>query len=195
VPLKGTIGERYLAETRGIDVAALPASIDEALRFHPACTFGSAKRPCLIGLMRDPLSDIPVGIHRIGLAQNNGAIDKIERRGLGRLGVIKLWRLDGSGQLVAGEGLETVLAAATRMTWHGAPLTPAWSVVCKGGLARLPVIPGVTQLIQLIDHDANNEGQKAAACGRQIWCDRTIVPLMPKQSGWDFNDVILRRRA
>ena len=49
-PLAGTIGERYLAETRGIDVGKLPSSIHNALRFHPRCIFGAraqARRPAL----------------------------------------------------------------------------------------------------------------------------------------------------
>jgi hypothetical protein len=60
----------------------------------------------------------------------------------------------------------------------------------------LPVISGVKRLIQLIDHDENSEGQKAAEHGRRIWSGSVpIVPLLPKQIGWDFNDVILGRKA
>jgi putative DNA primase/helicase len=147
--------------------------------------------------MRDPLTDMPVGIHRIGLAQANGAVTKRDRRALGRMGVVKLWPLNGADQLVVGEGIETVLAAATRMSFRGAPLTPAWSVVNKHGLAALPAISSARRLIQLIDHDENGEGQKAAERGRQAWSGsaRSAVPLMPKQTGWDFNDVILGRKA
>jgi len=43
-PLAGTIGERYLAETRGIDVTKLPPTIHNALRFIPAACSGFA--PC-----------------------------------------------------------------------------------------------------------------------------------------------------
>src|SRR5262249_43570919 len=39
--LAGTLGERYLRETRGIDVTQLPPTIHEALRFHPSCPFGA----------------------------------------------------------------------------------------------------------------------------------------------------------
>jgi hypothetical protein len=196
-PIAGTIGERYLAETRGIDPGALPPAIHEALRFHPRCVFGSGeKHPCLVALMVDPVTDAPVSIHRIGLQQTNGKITKLDRRALGRMGVVKLWPQNGAGQLVAGEGIETVLAAATRMTYQGAPLTPAWSLVSKNGLASLPLIPGVSRLIQLIDHDQNGEGQKAAEHGRQLWSGfAPIVPLLPKQVGWDFNDVILGRKV
>jgi len=143
------------------------------------------------------VTDAPVGIHRIGLMEVNGKIDRISRMALGRLGIVKLWSLNGGGQLVAGEGIETTLAAATRISYHGAPLTPAWSTVARGGLARLPVLPDVTRLIQLVDHDENGEGQRAAEQGRQVWlaAGRTVVPLIPKQAGWDFNDVVLGRKA
>src|SRR6516165_8352937 len=197
-PLAGTIGERYFAETRKIDVGKLPSTIHEALRFHPNCVFGTgARHPCIIALMRDPVTDAPVGIHRIGLALVNGTMTKLDRMALGRMGVVKLWPLNGSDTLVAGEGIETVAAAATRIPYRGAPLTPAWSVVAKDGLVRLPALPGVARLIQLVDNDANGEGQRAAELGQRIWksAGRTVVPLIPKQQGWDFNDVVLGRKA
>ena len=47
-PIAGTLAARYLADTRGVDLAALPAAIDDVLRFHPRCPFGSGLRhPCL----------------------------------------------------------------------------------------------------------------------------------------------------
>jgi hypothetical protein len=196
-PLQDTIGERYLSETRGIDVSKLPPTMNDALRFHPHCVFGARTyRPCLIALMRDPATDAPVGIHRIGLAQENGAIIKLGRMALGHMGVVKLWPLNGNGQLVVGEGIETVLAAATRISYRGAPLTPAWSAVAKGGLGRLPVLPGVARIILLVDHDENGEGQRAAELAQRIWksAGRTTVPLIPNQKGWDFNDVVLGRK-
>jgi len=110
------------------------------------------------------------------------------------MGVAKLWPLNGSSTLVVGEGIETVLAAATRLTYRGEPLVPAWSAIAKGGLRTLPPLP-VTQLILLVDNDENGEGQKAAAQCRDRLQHRTVVPLIPKQVGFDFNDVVLRRPA
>jgi DNA polymerase bacteriophage-type len=196
-PIAGTMAEQYLSDTRGIDVSRLPASINAVLRFHRFCPFGSGACPCLVALMRDPVTDVPVGIHRIALAQENGTVTRIERRALGGMGVVKLWPVDGGKALAVGEGIETVLAAATRMSLGGAPLTPAWAAINTGGVAALPVLGGVEQLIQLIDNDANNAGQGAAAVSRQRWCEqgRAVVPLLPKEAGWDWNDVVLGRRA
>ena len=70
VPIAGTIAERYLSETRGIDIGRLPAErIRKTLRFHPNCVFGQERLPCLLALMHDPIDDTPVGIQRIALAQ------------------------------------------------------------------------------------------------------------------------------
>jgi hypothetical protein len=105
--------------------------------------------------------------------------------------------MNGSGRLVIGEGIETVLAAATRVSYHNAPLTPAWSAVAKGGLGSLPLLPNVSKLVLLVDNDENGEGQKAATHCRQIWvtAGRSVAALVPKQTGWDFNDVVLGRKA
>ena len=70
---------------------------------------------------------------------------------LGPAGVVQLWPADK--QLVIGEGLETVLAAATRLPYRGEPLRPAWAMLSDGALARFPVIDGVERLILLADND------------------------------------------
>ena len=190
--LAGTLGARYLAETRGIDVTKLSPTIHAVLRFHPSCIFGAgARHPCIVALMRDPLTDEPSGIHRIGLDLTG---KKLDRMALGRMGVVKLWPVDGD-RLVVGEGIETVLAAATRITYRDAVLTPAWAALNEAGLAGLPVLPGITQLTLLVDNDANGVGQKAAGNCKRVWtaAGRTVTTLIPKQEGWDFNDVILRQ--
>ena len=162
-PITNTLAMRYLAEKRRIDLASLPPNIDEVLRFHPCCPFGIGTRhPCLIAMMRDIATDAPTGIHRIGLAPD---ASKIERRMLGRGGAVKLW--PAGKQLVVGEGIETVLAAATRIPYRGAPLQPAWSAVSSGALGKFPVVPGVERLIMLVDHDHNGIGQADASALRR----------------------------
>jgi DNA polymerase len=192
-PLIGSMAERYLDETRHIDVTALPEDVHRSLRFHPNCVFGSGTYlPCLIALMRDPLTDVPVGIQRIGLREHNGRIDKIDRRMLGRAGVVKLW--PPGKLLVVGEGLETTLAAATRIPYEGAALTPAWAALSAPTLSALPVIPGVEHLVLLVDNDSNQEGQAAAARVAACWraYGRAVVPLMPGTPDTDFNDLVIK---
>ena len=194
-PIAGTIAERYLAQTRAMDVSRLPADIHETLRFHERCPFGARMwHPCLIALMRDPKTDAPTGIHRIALRQDGNTIAKIERLALGQMGVVKLWQPNGS--LVVGEGIETTLAAAIHFAHAGTPLTPAWSSVFEGGMKRLPVLPDVKRLILVVDHDKNGAGQKAASVCEQRWhmAGRSVVKLMPDEPGTDFNDLLMRRR-
>jgi hypothetical protein len=88
-PIGGTIAEKYLADVRHIDIAALPANIDEVLRFHPRCPFGPGTRqPCLLALLRDPITDEPRGIQRIALKPDVFEGGKVERLVLGRLGAV-----------------------------------------------------------------------------------------------------------
>jgi Toprim domain len=110
---------------------------------------------------------------------------------LGRVGAVKIW--PAGAQLVVGEGLETTLAAATRIPYRGAPLQPAWSAVSSGGLSRLPVIPEVERLIILVDHDGNGEGQAAAVRCMERWtrAGRTVIRLTPKRVDADFNDLVM----
>jgi Toprim domain/DNA polymerase family A/CHC2 zinc finger len=184
-PIAGTLAARYLANTRGIDLEALPANIDNVLRFHPRCPFGSVRHPCLLALMRGAVTDTPTGVQRIALTSK---AEKIERRMLGHSGVVKLWPI--GTQLVIGEGLETTLAAATRVPYRGALLQPAWAAVSADLLSKLPILDGVGRLIVLVDHDA--AGQAAAACcaGRWTCAGRTVVKLTPKRTGADFNDLV-----
>jgi hypothetical protein len=185
--IANTLAARYLAETRRIDLAGLPADIDLALRFHPRCPFGPGVRnPCLIALLRDVTTDAITGIHRIGLTAD---ARKIERRLLGHTGAVKLW--PAGSQLVVGEGIETVLAGALHFTHEEAPLRPAWSLVTSEALRRLPVVPGVERLIILVDHD--DAGVLAAKTCAAQWsgAGRTVIELTPDPKGADFNDLIM----
>jgi hypothetical protein len=189
-----SIAERYLDVARGIDITKLPGDIHHSLRFHPNCVFGpGAHLPCLIALMRDPMTDEAVGIQRIALEHRDGKIEKVGRRMLGRAGVVKLW--PAGTQLVIGEGLETVLAAATRLPYAEAPLTPAWAALSSQKLQALPVIPGVERLILLVDHD--NAGLTAASICAERWtrAGRTVIRLTPRRAGADFNDLIMEATA
>ena len=129
-----------------------------------------------------------MGIQRVALEHQNGKIEKIERRMLGRAGVVKLW--PAGAQLVVGEGLETVLAAATRILYHGASLQPAWATLSSQKLSALPVIPGVERLIILVDHDEAGVTASDSSMGRWIRAGRTVVRLKPRRDGADFNDLV-----
>jgi hypothetical protein len=136
--------------------------------------------------MRNPTTDVVTGIQRIGLTSD---ARKIDRRMLGRHGVVKLW--PPGPQLVVGEGLETVLAAATRIPYCEAPLQPAWAALSSDALGQFPLLPKVERLIVLVDHD--DVGIAAANAVTEHWtrAQRTVVRLMPDDAGADFNDLVL----
>jgi hypothetical protein len=185
-PIADTLAARYLTEIRGIDLVELPSDIEQALRFHPHCPFDHRYHPCLIALMRDAVTNEPTGIHRIGLTPE---ARKIDRWMLGHAGAVKLW--PPGPQLVVGEGIETVLAAATRIPYRGAPLQPAWAVLSASALKYLPVLPGVERLILLVDHDRAGIDAAASCANRWQRARRTIVRLTPKLAGTDFNDLVM----
>jgi CHC2 zinc finger/Toprim domain len=190
-PITGTLAAQYLGEKRKIDLAMLPPMIDDVLRFHPCCPFNGHAYPCLLALMRNATTDVPTGIHRVALTPN---ADKIERRMFGRAGVVKLW--PATDQLVIGEGIETVLAAATRIPYRGAPLRPAWAALSSGALGSFPVLPNIEKLILLVDNDINGVSQTKAACCTERWnrAGRNVEKLMPKRPDTDFNDIIMERQ-
>jgi len=194
-PIGGTPATKYLADVRGIDdVDALP---DTALRFHRRCPFGPGMRvPCLLALYRDVLTDEPAGIHRIALTPEVFAGGKVERRSLGSWPApraIKFW--PAADQLFLGEGIETVLAAATCLRHNGAAMQPAWAAGSSGNLSKFPVLAKVRRLILLVDHDEAGV-QSAEAC-RMRWrgAGREVVRLRPHRLGADFNDVVLEQRV
>ena len=130
----------------------------------------------------------PTGIQRIALTAD---ARKIDRMMLGPAGVVQLW--PAAQQLAIGEGLETTLAAATRLDYRGGPLRPAWAALSDGAHGAIPVIDGVERLILLADNDLNNAGQIAAEACKQRWLEagRRVALLMPDRPGTDFNDIVL----
>jgi DNA polymerase I-like protein with 3'-5' exonuclease and polymerase domains len=183
-PIGGTLAERYLAETRGIDIGALPPNIDDVLRFNPRCWLDGANRPCLIALFRDIETNERAGIHRTWLTAD---AQKIDRRMFGRWPrprAIKLW--PANDRLYVGEGIETVLAAATRLR-----MQPAWALGSRVYLEKLPIISGVDELTILVDRDPHGEAagkncyRSWKAAGRRVRRLRTQDASLN-----DFNDLV-----
>jgi len=108
--------------------------------------------------------------------------------------VIRLWPDEAVEQgLVIGEGVETVLGAATRVMYRGTLLQPAWAVCSANNLGNFPILPGIEALTVLVDHDAGGTGQNAAAECAARWsaAGREVTRLTPNTVGADFNDVVL----
>jgi hypothetical protein len=146
VPLDGTLGERYFVEHRNLDVSRL--ELDHALRWHK-------ETRAVIGLMTDPRSGDPVGIHRTFL-QPDGT--KLERKMLGRQGVVRL-SPDDSVTMGLGitEGVEDGLAVLLS-GW-----APVWAATGAGAIASFPVLAGIEALTIFADGDGPGT-QAADAC-------------------------------
>jgi CHC2 zinc finger/Toprim domain len=179
----GTPGEDYLAK-RGIILDDVPDQ--GGLRFHPRCPWGHrATAPCIVARYTDAITAEPRGIWRRPL---NGEAPKA--LGPARACVIRLW--PDEGKLVLGEGVETTLAAATRIIHHGAYLRPAWAAGSSANMAGFPVLARTVTLILLVDHDQNGVGENAAnACAwRWLAAGREVIRLLPDTIGADFNDLV-----
>jgi DNA polymerase I-like protein with 3'-5' exonuclease and polymerase domains len=189
VPIRGTLAERYLVETRKLDLATLP-DIDAVLRFHPRCPFDGNRHPCLIALFHDAETDEVAGIHRIALTPN---AEKIGRMMLGSWSQPRAIKLRPIGEkLIVGEGVETVVAGGMRIREAAA----LWAMGSAAAIGNLPLLPGVTKLMILVDHDKNNVGiDNARNCVKRWSCaKRNCVLLCPHQDNTDFNDLIGAKR-
>ncbi len=205
-PILGTLAERYLRAPKsegGREITELPPDPDESLRFHSEVIFGKTDDgawryvPALLALVRDVINSKPIGLQRIGLTKDGRKLDRMALGNIGG-GCVKLW-LDEevTAGLVLGEGVETTLAAATRIEHRGTLLRPAWAALFADNMAKFPVLPGIDALTLLVDHDEPDQhgrraGQDAAAeCARR-WSEagREVIRLTPTKLGYDFNDVV-----
>ena len=182
---------------RFIDINQVPEH--GGLRFHPRCRWpGNITKPCIIGRFTTALGNEPRGILRRPITGEKAIA-------LGPMGgcVIRLWRDDAIEQgLVIGEGVETVLSAATRIYHRGKLLQPAWAVCVANNLKNFPILSGIEILTVLVDNDLPDQrdkraGQEAAAECAARWstAGRKVIRLTPKALGADFNDVVLRHGA
>jgi phage/plasmid primase-like uncharacterized protein len=171
---------------RGISLGDVPESA--GLRWHPACPWELSTAPCLLARFTTALTNEPRGIWRRPITG-----EKPMSLGPHKGCVIRLWPDEDITQgLVIGEGVETTLAAATRIEHRGTLLSPAWATGSAGNMATFPVLVGVEALTLLVDNDASGTGQKAAEQCAQRWCaaECEVIRLMPGDLGADFNDLV-----
>jgi hypothetical protein len=127
VSVRGTLAERFLVETRKLDLEVVP-DIDEVLRFHPKCPFNGTIHPCLVALFRDVETDEAAGIHRIALTTN---AEKIDRMMLGSWPTARAIKLRPAGAvLLVGEGIETSIAGEMKVSWRSG----LWSLGSAGAI-------------------------------------------------------------
>jgi hypothetical protein len=165
---------------RGIDIDAVPEH--GGLRFHQ-------RHQCIVGRFTTATGNQPRGIWRRPITG-----EKPKALGPMAGGVLRLWPDESVEQgLVLGEGVETTLAAATRITHRGTLLQPAWAACSAGNMESFPVVAGIEALTLLVDNDVSGTGQKAAATCAARWsaAGREVTRLTPKHAGDDFNDLVI----
>jgi putative DNA primase/helicase len=183
-PIAGTDGEAYLAR-RGIELDDVPDH--GGLRWHPRCSWEAGIAPCVVARYTHVATVEPCGILRRPITG-----EKPKALGPNAGCVIRLWPDDAVELgLVLGEGVETVLAAATRILHRGTYLRPSWAAGSTSNMAAFPALSGVESLTLLVDHDRNGAGKRAADQCERRWLDagREVIRLMPGDLG-DFNDLV-----
>ena len=211
--IDGTHAEAYL-EARGIQRCRLHASVFAALRFHPALIHrddgGVRRLPALVAAVTaDAKERFGPGEHP-GPQERSGPGERLDHGAV--CGVLRTW-LDpirpakanlirprkalgrvhgravrfghpGSGTLLVGEGIETVLSIVTAI-----PDVVAAAALSAGSLGAFAPPAGVTRLVIARDNDP--EGERAAE--RLVRrCARTGVgALVVAPQGDDFNTDLL----
>jgi putative DNA primase/helicase len=185
---RGTLAETYLRQVRKLNMPDDLAG--NVLRFHPSCPWrnentGQIDRvPALIAPFRSIDDDTITAIHRIGLYPDG---TKRGRMMLGpvRRAAIKLGPIT-NGELAAGEGLETGMAAR-QVGLEGA----VWALGSVGAITFFPVIPDV-RLLTLIAETGEASTKAIRICatrwkreGRRVRTARSTV-------GSDFNDALMQ---
>jgi phage/plasmid primase-like uncharacterized protein len=176
-------------ERRGIQITDVPDQ--GGLRWHPSCPWEGGTKPCVVGRYTTAVDNKPRGIWR-------RPIDGAKPKALGPTAgcVIRLWP-DSAVEigLVLGEGVETTLAASTRIEHRGTLLQPAWAAGSAANMQSFPVLPGVECLTLLADNDANGVGERAAQECAQSWlaAGKDLELLIPNKAGVDFNDLTIER--
>jgi putative DNA primase/helicase len=186
-PAKGTLVERYLVNTRRLE---LPDT--DAIRFHPRLRVTHTDRfaPAMVCKMTDIRTDEFAGIHRTFLTDT---AQKISKTILGRKhgSAIKIDNEDSVGEgLAIAEGVETTIAA--RYLYR-----PAWSVIDAGGMRHFPVLAGIEHLEIFADHDANGAGEAAARLCLERWENQgaEVAIVMPPTAGSDIADFIANNKV
>lgn len=184
----GAVAKNYL-HRRGLH--DLPG--DDVLRFHPSCTYGKQRVPCLMALYRNIVTNEPQAIGRTAI---DAAGNKIGRMSLGPVGGAAIKVDDDTNVeygLAIGEGLETVLAA------RQLGFRPAWALGSSGAIRNFGVLPGVTALTIITDNDepdarGRQAGQEAAAACSERWraAGAEVTRIVPRATGADMADLVER---
>lgn len=188
----GSPVEAYLVRERGLQPFE---GLGRAIRYHPACPFGSHRTPAMVALVRDVRTNEPRAIHRTALTLDGrkAEVGGYDRLTLGPVsgGAIKLTPDEEVTLcLGVGEGIESALSLR-RLSEFGA--SPVWSLISANGIERLPVLAGVESLWLAVDHDSAgiSASEACAERWRNVGAEAFLVKPLVERS--DLNDVFRER--
>jgi hypothetical protein len=205
-PIRGTLGERYLREVRGIDTEAIADVLErtDAIAWHPSLYFNQAdfSKPHhefhgrrlggIVALLTDSVTARFAGaITRTYLDDDGRKVGKAKTLAPADLprplrGIVRLSRdedvLEG---LIIVEGIETGLALMA------AGMRPVWATGSTSDLASFPILPGIECLTIVADHDEKGAGERAAHEVEARWrAGRREVRIFIRNRLGDFNDAL-----
>ncbi|KNY19134.1 toprim domain-containing protein [Methylobacterium sp. ARG-1] len=186
---RGTAVDAYLGG-RCLDLSDEIAGA--VLRFHPRCPFGETTVPAMVALVRDVLTDAPIGIHRTALDDRGRkvVVNGHDRLALGAVagGAVKLTAdSEVTTCLGIGEGIETALSL-WRTPEFGS--SPVWSLISAGNVETFPVLSGIECLWMAVDHDPAGLRAARACAARWQAAQRETFLITPDAPGADLNDLI-----
>ncbi len=179
-PIAGTLAAGYLGRRRKLDLAAPADGCRRTLRFHPHCPSARARGipACLRCAPRRPTT--PPGF-TVSLWRRTR--QQVDRRMLGRSGVVKLWpaRIDARRR----RGRRDPLSAATRVPYRGSLAAAERGRRYRGMRWSFPAGLGFRRLILLVDRDENlrRPGRRHAVHGALAPRRPTVIRLTPKRPG------------
>jgi hypothetical protein len=182
-PIAGTLVTRYLRR-RGIEID-LPPTV---LRFHPWLYHrpSNSFAPAMVAAVRDvegkqcaihrtwlhaePVTKANVPEPRMTLCPTTGCAVRLSNAG---------------DEIIAGEGIETILSVMQRTG------KPGWAAMSAAGLVTLRLPVRINQVTIAADNDP--VGLDATdRLHRRLLCEgRTVRVIVPPVAGDDFNDVLL----
>lgn len=176
--------ETYL-QSRGIK-----GDIPQTIRFHATLKHSETKSfyPAMISVITVWPSTVPAAIHRTYLKPDGSGKAELERNkmilGPAKGGAV---RLDShSNKLIIAEGIETALSIQL------ATGIPTWAALSSTNMQSI-ILPPPEQVPEIIIAADNDEaGIKAAniLAERALKLCHKVRIAIPKQQGWDFNDVL-----